>query len=56
MIPKEVGSAFYAAYASGDPRQIADLLHEEVIWVAPPRNATRVALGFGWGRGRGAAQ
>lgn len=47
MSPKEVVSALYAAYASGDPEQIGDLLHEEVIWVAPPGNATQVALGFG---------
>jgi uncharacterized protein len=45
--PKETVAALYAAYASGDPKRISDLLHKDVIWVAPPGNATQVALGLG---------
>lgn len=47
MSPKETVVALYSAYASGDPKRISDLLHEKVIWVAPPGNATQVALGLG---------
>lgn len=47
MNPKETVLALYRAYASGDPARIAELLHEEVIWIAPPGNATQVALGLG---------
>lgn len=47
MSPKETVIALYAAYGSGDPERIADLLHEDVAWVAPPGNATQVALGLG---------
>jgi ketosteroid isomerase-like protein len=45
--PKETVIALYAAFASGDPKRISDLLHEDVVWVAPPGNATQVALGLG---------
>jgi ketosteroid isomerase-like protein len=45
--PKETVIALYAAYGSGDPERIADLLHDDVVWVAPPGNATQVALGLG---------
>jgi uncharacterized protein len=45
--PKETVIALYAAFGSGDPKRISDLLHEDVIWVAPPGNATQVALGLG---------
>jgi hypothetical protein len=38
--PKETVIALYAAFASGDPQRISDLLHEDVVWVAPPGNAT----------------
>ncbi len=47
MSPKETVTALYAAYASGDPKQISDLLHEDVVWVAPAGNATQAALGMG---------
>lgn len=47
MSPKETVAALYAAYASGDPARITELLHEDVIWVAPAGNATQVALGLG---------
>jgi hypothetical protein len=47
MSPKETVIALYAAYASGNPEQISDLLHEDVVWVAPAGNATQVALGLG---------
>lgn len=47
MNPKETVAALYAAYASRDPGRIADLLHDDVVWVAPPGNATQVALGLG---------
>jgi uncharacterized protein len=45
--PKETVTALYAAFGSGDPERISALLHENVIWVAPPGNATQVALGLG---------
>ena len=47
MSPKETVIALYAAFGSGDPDRIAALLHEDVVWVAPPGNATQVALGLG---------
>jgi ketosteroid isomerase-like protein len=47
MTPKETIKALYAAYASGDAARIADLLHDDVVWVAPAGNATQVALGIG---------
>jgi uncharacterized protein len=45
--PKETVTALYAAFGSGDPARISDLLHADVVWVAPPGNATQVALGLG---------
>ena len=54
MSPKETVIALYAAYGSGDPERIADLLHEDVVWVAPPGNATQVALGLGSSEDAGA--
>lgn len=47
MSPKETVIALYAAFGSGDPKRIAALLHKDVVWVAPPGNATQVALGLG---------
>ena len=47
MSPKETVIALYAAYGSGDAERIANLLHDDVVWVAPPGNATQVALGLG---------
>jgi uncharacterized protein len=47
MDSQQTVMALYSAYASGDPRQIADLLHDEVVWIAPAGNATQVALGLG---------
>ncbi|MEQ1686187.1 MAG: nuclear transport factor 2 family protein [Burkholderiaceae bacterium] len=47
MSPKETVIALYAAFGSGDPERIAALLHKDVVWVAPPGNATQVALGLG---------
>ena len=47
MTPKETIKALYAAYASGDATRIGDLLHDDVVWVAPAGNATQVALGIG---------
>ena len=55
MTPKETVTALYAAYASGDPQRITALLHEDVIWVAPPGNATQVAAGLGRSEDAGAA-
>ena len=47
MTPKELVQSLYAAYSTGDPQRIRSLLHEDVVWVAPPGNATQVALGLG---------
>ena len=47
MSPKETVRALYAAFATGDPKQVSNLLHEHVVWVAPPGNATQVAFGLG---------
>jgi uncharacterized protein len=47
MDSKETVMALYGAYATGDAEQIADLLHDEVVWTAPAGNATQVALGLG---------
>lgn len=47
VTPKDTVIALYSAYAKSDAKAIADLLHEEVIWVAPAGNATQVALGLG---------
>lgn len=54
MSPKETVMALYAAFGSGNPTQIADLLHEDVVWVAPAGNATQVALGLGASEDAGA--
>lgn len=37
----------YQAYASRDPERIAAALADDVTWIAPPGNATQVALGLG---------
>ncbi len=37
----------YKAYSARDAEAIAALLHDDVVWVAPPGNATQVALGLG---------
>lgn len=47
MNPKQTVMALYAAFGSRDPKRIGDLLHEDVVWIAPPGNATQVALGLG---------
>jgi len=47
MNAKETVLSLYKAYGSGDPAQIAALLHDDVVWVAPAGNATQVALGIG---------
>jgi len=39
--------ALYAAYGSRDPNRISELLHPDVVWIAPAGNATQVALGLG---------
>lgn len=44
---KQTVMALYSAYGAGDADQIAALLHDEVVWVAPAGNATQVALGLG---------
>jgi ketosteroid isomerase-like protein len=54
VTPKETVIALYAAFGSGDPKRIADLLHDDVVWVAPPGNATQVALGLGKSEDAGA--
>ena len=54
MSPKETVVALYAAFGSGDPKRISALLDDEVIWVAPPGNATQVALGLGSSEDAGA--
>jgi ketosteroid isomerase-like protein len=46
--------ALYAAFGSGEPKRIAELLHDDVVWVAPPGNATQVALGQGRSEDAGA--
>jgi uncharacterized protein len=52
--PKETVIALYAAFGSGDPGKISVLLHDDVVWVAPPGNATQVALGLGRSEDAGA--
>jgi ketosteroid isomerase-like protein len=47
MDSRQTVMALYGAYATGDAEQIADLLHDEVVWTAPAGNATQVALGLG---------
>lgn len=47
MRPKDIVLSLYKAYAKGDPEKISELLHEDVVWVAPPGNATQVAFGLG---------
>ena len=54
MSPKETVIALYAAFGSGDPKRISELLHETVVWVAPAGNATQVALGLGTAEDAGA--
>lgn len=54
MSPKETVIALYAAFGSGDSKRISELLHDEVVWVAPPGNATQVALGLGKSEDAGA--
>jgi uncharacterized protein len=39
----------YQAYASRDAGQITDALTMDALWVAPPGNATQVAIGDGSG-------
>jgi uncharacterized protein len=55
MGPKEAVIALYVAYGSGNPARIAELLHDDVAWVAPLGNATQVALGLGEAGHAGAA-
>lgn len=45
--PRDAVMALYQSYATRDPAQIAACLAEDVVWVAPPGNATQVALGLG---------
>ena len=45
--PRDVVMAFYQSYAMRDPALIAACLADDVVWVAPPGNATQVALGLG---------
>jgi uncharacterized protein len=45
--PKETVVALYTAYGNNDAARISDLLHEDVVWIAPAGNATQVALGLG---------
>ncbi len=45
--PRDAVLALYQAYATRDPVRIAACLAEDVVWVAPPGNATQVALGLG---------
>jgi uncharacterized protein len=47
MNAKDTVLALHSAYMTGDAERIADLLHPDVIWVAPAGNATQVALGLG---------
>jgi ketosteroid isomerase-like protein len=42
---KEAATAVWRAFASRDPDAIRAVLTEDVRWMAPPRNATQVALG-----------
>ncbi len=54
MDSKQTVMALYGAYVSGDANQIADLLHDEVVWTAPAGNATQVGLGLGRAEDAGA--
>jgi ketosteroid isomerase-like protein len=45
--PREAVMALYQSYATRDSERIAACLTEDVVWVAPPGNATQVALGLG---------
>jgi ketosteroid isomerase-like protein len=45
--PREAVMAFYQSYATRDPERIAACLSEDAVWIAPPGNATQVALGLG---------
>lgn len=45
--PREAVMAFYQSYATRDADRIAACFTEDVVWVAPPGNATQVALGLG---------
>jgi len=45
--PREAVMALYQSYATRDPERIAACLTDDVVWVAPPGNATQVALGLG---------
>lgn len=47
--PRAAVRRLYAAYASGDATQISDALHPDARWIAPPGNATQVAIGQGRG-------
>lgn len=44
--PKTIVIQTWQAFASRDPAQIAALFHEDAEWIAPPGNATAVALGY----------
>lgn len=44
----------YKAYSARDAKAIAGLLHDDVVWIAPPGNATQVALGLGEAEDAGA--
>jgi uncharacterized protein len=47
MTPKQTVVALYAAYASRDRAQIAELLHKDATWIAPAGNAAQVTFGLG---------
>lgn len=47
MDSKQIVLALYSAYQSRDAEKISDLLHDEVVWIAPAGNATQVGLGLG---------
>lgn len=46
---KAAVTRLYQAYGSGHPATIGDCLTDDVAWIAPPGNATQVALGQGTG-------
>jgi ketosteroid isomerase-like protein len=43
---KDHAFAVWRAFGSRDPDQIRAVLTEDVVWLAPPHNATQIALGL----------
>lgn len=43
---REAAAGVWKAFASRDPETIRSVLTEDAVWIAPPHNATQVALGL----------